>query len=515
MKKKEKVSILLMLVLVLTIALCGCAGDKEGNSSGDESNTSAVPVEGGEITAGIPQDLDSLDPHIARAAGTREILFNVFEGLIKPDENGNLIEAVAERYEILEDGKVYIFTLREDVKFHNGEAVTIEDVKYSIERCADAENAEAFVSAYASIESIEVIDEKNIEIRLQEPNTEFLAYMTTAIIPKEYDNQAVNPVGTGPFCFVSRELQNTIVIEKFSEYWGEAAHLDKVTFKVIADADMIVTNLKSGGIDFFARVTAAQAAELTQGFQIYEGTMNLVQALYLNHEAEPLDNENVRKALSYALDPQEIMDMTADGKGTQIGTSMFPAFGKYYDESLNAMYEQDIEKAKELLKEEGYEDGFELEITIPSNYQQYIDIAQVMVEQLKPIGVTAKIQLIEWDSWLSDVYGNREYQTTIVGVDASVLTAGALLARFVTDASGNFINYKNAEYDRLFEEASKTIDDEEKVRLYKEAGALLAETAANVYIQDLANLVALNEKYDGYVFYPAYIQDMSKIYRIE
>lgn len=119
------------------------------------------------------------------------------------------------------------------------------------------------------------------------------------------------------------------------------------------------------------------------------------------------------------------MDMISEGKGTAIGSSMFPAFEKYFMPELSDMYAVNLEKAKELLKEAGYENGFSFTITVPSNYQQHIDTAQVLVEQLKKIGVTADINLIEWDSWLSDVYAERNYQATVVGVDASALTAQA------------------------------------------------------------------------------------------
>lgn len=514
MKRVKVLSILLVLTTTLTIALGGCAGEKDGAKSTTDNKTSTKPTEGGAIVVGIPQDLeDSLDPHVAVAAGTEEVLFNIFEGLVKPDKDGNLTDAVAKSHEISEDGKVYTFKLRDGVKFHNGNEVTADDVKYSIDRCADTSNGEPLVSAFSNIESVNIVDESTVEIVLKEADTEFLAYMTEAIVPKDYTEQATKPVGTGPFEFVSRSPQENIIVKKYADYWGEPAYLDEVEFKVVADSDTIVTNLKGGSIDMFQRLTSTQTAELTDGFRIEEGTMNLVQALYLNNAEEPFDNVKVRQALSYVIDPQEIIDMIADGKGTEIGSSMFPAFGKYYDESLKDIYEPDIEKAKKLLADAGYPDGFKMTITVPSNYQPHIDTAQVIVEELKQIGVDAQIQPIEWDSWLSDVYAERKFQSTVVGVDASAMTARALLERFTSTSGKNFINYNNPEYDKLFEEARTTTDDEKQVEAYKNMEKLLAEDAANVYIQDMASLVAVNDEFDGYTFYPAYILDMSKIYK--
>lgn len=282
--RRKLMSILLVLTMVTAIALTGCSGDKQEQESATDNELSKTPVEGGTIRVGISQDLDSLDPHKAVSAGTKEVLFNIFEGLVKPDSDGNLVNAIAEDYEISDDAKVYTFTLREGVKFHNGNAVTAEDVKYSIDRCADTSNGGPLVSAYSIIESVNILDEKTVEIRLTEPNTEFLAYMTTAIIPKDYADTETAPIGTGPFKYVSRSPQENVVIEKFEDYWGEKAHLDKVEFRIIADADMVVTNLKGGSVDLVMRLTTSQAAELGEGFHIEEGTMNLVQALYLNND---------------------------------------------------------------------------------------------------------------------------------------------------------------------------------------------------------------------------------------
>ena len=505
MKKKGFMKIFLgVMFMTLTIALGGCTGDK----TGDENSS--------KITIGIPQDLEeSLDPHKAVAAGTKEILFNIFEGLVKPDSDGNLNPAVASDVNISNEGKVYTFTLRENVKFHDGSVVTAEDVKYSIDKCADASNGSLLVPAFSNIESVTIVDEKTVEVTLKEGDTDFLAYFTTAIIPKNNANPDTNPIGTGPYKYVSRSPQENFIVEKFDEYWGEAAHIENVVFKVCANADSIVMELQGGGIDMFCRLTSAQVDQLGDEYEIYEGTMNLVQAMYLNNAVKPFDNELVREALCYAVDPQEIMEFMADGKGTELGSSMFPAFGKYYMPELNDVYNVDYDKAKALLKQAGYENGFEFTLTVPSNYQPHIDTAQVIVEQLKKINVTAKIELVEWNTWVEDVYTGRQFEATVVGVDASNLTAGALLDRFESTAGKNFINFNSAAYDTALNNARASVDDAEKTKYYKQCLTILNDTAANVYIQDLAEFVAINKKYAGYEFYPLYVQDISKLYIVE
>ena len=510
---KKKLMAFLLLASLLCAALTGCGGSStEKTPEGGQTQTGSTDAVANEITVGIAQDLDdSLDPHLAVAAGTKEVMFNVFEGLMKPTSTGDLTPAVAESYTVSEDRLTYTFTLREGVKFHNGDEVTAEDVVYSISRCADTTDGTPLVEAFSVIQSVEAVDARTVAITIAEPSNEFISYMTTAILPADYDQQDTAPVGTGPFKFVSRAAQDNIVLEKFDEYWGTPAYLDKVTFKIMENADSLVMSLQSGAIDLCSHLTSTQVAQLGGDFYVAEGTMNLVQALYLNNAEKPFDDVRVRQALCYAVDKQGIIDLAFDGYGSPIGSSMYPTFGKYFDESLTNYYTNDVEKAKSLLADAGYPNGFEMTITVPSNYQPHIDTAQVLVEQLKEIGVTAKIELVEWGTWVSDVYAGRQFQSTVVGVDASNMTARALLERFTSDYAKNFINYNNADYDALFQQALTTYDDAEQTAIYKAMEKNLTENAANVYIQDLADLVAVRQGLEGVTFYPIYVLDLSTV----
>ena len=512
---KKKLLALLLLVSLLGAVLSGCGDgstEKAPEDGQNDTGSTGVSAQANEITVGIAQDLDeSLDPHKAVAAGTKEVMFNVFEGLMKPTSAGDLIPAIAEDYAVSDDRMTYTFTLREGVKFHNGETVTAEDVIYSIERCADTSEGAPLVEAFSVIQAVEAVDDRTVAITISEPSNEFISYMTTAILPADYDQQDTAPVGTGPFKFVSRAAQDNIVLEKFDEYWGTPAYLDKVTYQIIENADSLVMSLQSGAIDLCSHLTNTQVAQLGDDFNVEEGTMNLVQAMYLNNAVKPFDDVRVRQALSYAIDKQGVIDLAFDGYGSPIGSSMYPAFGKYFVEDLTNYYTHDVEKAKALLAEAGYPDGFEMTITVPSNYQPHIDTAQVLVEQLKEVNVTAKIELVEWGTWLSDVYAGRQYQATVVGVDASNMTARALLERFNSAAGNNFINYNNAEYDALFAQALASYDDAEQTALYKQMEENLTANAANVYIQDLADLVAVRKGLEGLQFYPIYVLDLSTV----
>ena len=512
--KKKLLALFLALVMVGAV-LPGCGdGSKDPGGQGNNGKT-GEPVKGGEITVGIAQDLDdSLDPHQTVAAGTREVLFNIFEGLVKPNSDGEMIPAVAEKYTLSEDGTTYTFTLREGVKFHNGQTVTAEDVVYSINRCAAVPEGQEkpLVAAFSAVKSVEALDEKTVAVTIAQRDLEFISYMTAAIIPADYENQDTAPVGTGPFKFVSRTPQQDFVMERFEDYWGAPAWLDKVTYKICENADALVMNLNGGSIDLCAHLTSAQASQLNQNFQVLEGTMNLVQAIYLNNQAKPFDNQLVRQALCYAIDRQGIMDMVADGHGTAVGSSIYPAFTKYFLPELVDKYPHDVAKAKELLAQAGYPDGFDMTISVPNNYQPHMDTAEVVAEQLREAGINVTIQPVEWSTWLDTIYNGRQFQATVVGVDAANMTARAMLERFTSDYGKNFINYNNPAYDTLFQQAINAQDEATQTDLYKQMESMLADTAANVYIQDLCDLVAMRQDLEGLKFYPIYVLDLSTVY---
>ena len=203
--------------------------------------------------------------------------------------------------------------------------------------------------------------------------------------------------------------------------------------------------------------------------------------------------------------------MAFDGYGFLIGSNVFPAFTKYFDESLTNYYEHNVDKAKELLTEAGYPNGFDMTITVPSNYQPHCDTAEVIAEQLKEVGINATLNPVEWNTWLEDTYNGRNFEATVIGLTADPLTARSLLERFKSDANNNFINYNNADYDALFEKAVKCYDDAEQVGIYKEMEKNLTEHAASVYIQDMADLIAVRKGLTGLTFYPLYVLDVSTL----
>ena len=514
MKKGLRSFILMVLALTMTVSLCGCAGGKDTTS--DDGIEVPARAEANEINVAIAQDLDdSLDPHVTVSAGTREILFNIFEGLVKADSKGNIVGAVAEDWNIAGEGKEYVFIIRQGMKFHNGADVTADDVVYSISRCAGLLDDGSYTAASTlkSVVSVEKTGEYEVTVTLNAANAEFLAYLATtnaAIIPADYNEQATAPVGTGPFKFVSRSPQENFVMERFDEYWGQKANLSKVTC-LITDGGSMVMSLKSGAVDLCAHLSADQVASVQDQYTIEKDTMKLVQALYLNNNFEPFNDVRVRQALCYAVDKQAVIDFVCDGNGVAVGTSMFPAFGKYHVAELADMYPYNVEKAKQLLADAGYENGFKFTITVPSNYPQHVQAGEVIASMLLQVGITAEIKQVEWSTWTSDVYAGRNFEATVVGFDTSTLTASGMLQRWTSTHGKNMINFNNAEYDALYEQAIACTDVDQQTALFKQMLTILAEDAANVYIQDLYDMVAVHPNLEGMTFYPMYVLDFSTL----
>ena len=516
--KKRLMSLLLVTVLMMT-ALSGCAGgtDKssEDNSSvGADTTPTGEPIYGGSVVVGIQQDIDSLDPHKATAAGTKEILFNIFEGLVKPDENGNLMNAVASDYTVSEDGLMYTFTLRDGVKFHNGNLVTAEDVKYSLERVSGLLNGEVLISGMQTITSVAISDDKTVLVTVDSPNPELIYSFTAAIIPAgSGEAEGAKPIGTGPFSFVSYVPQEGIVVAKHAEYWQEGLpYLDEVTFKIIANVDTAMLDIKGGSVDIVPYLTDSQAAELDSDFNIVSAPSNVVQALFLNCTEGVLSNVKVRQAICYALDKDMVSQFVAGGNGTLISSAMLPTLQDYYVD-LNDTYGNtaNVQMAKQLLAEAGYLDGIDLEITVPSNYDVHVEATEVVAEQLKQAGINVTINAVEWGVWLEETYNGRQYEGTICGITSDI-TPGYLLNRFVSDSSKNFINYNNAEYDAVYAQVEAAATLEERAVYYKQLQEILCEDAGSAFIMVPPLTIALDKQLGGYKFYPIYVQDMSTVY---
>ena len=368
-----------MIAFILAaVCLMGFAGCTKDNNTG------------GTVTVGITQEPSVFDPHTVVAAGDKEILFNVFEGLYKFGPDGSLNPCLATGVEISDDSTVYSFTIRDGVKFHNGNDMTTADVVYSLKRAAgllDGQDA-ALVSELDSVTSVEASGDKVI-VTLDAPNSELLSFFTVAVIPDEVEDIGATPIGTGPFVFDSYTIGQDVTLLKNADYWDhEHPYIDKAVFKITADMDAGLIELQNGTIDIYPYLTSDRADQLDPAaFNVLRKGSNMVQIFALNNAVAPLDDARVREAICYAVNRDDIISVTMDGAGEPLTTAMSPAMGEYYDTSLDGTYTQDIDKAKSLLAEAGYPDGFDMTITVPSNYLVHVNTAVELKSELAAVGI--------------------------------------------------------------------------------------------------------------------------------
>ena len=524
MSKAFKKAVFATLFPVLCISLFACKSELPGEKSqvelgpdtsiADASETEDA-VYGGDAVVGITQEPSSFDPHTAVAAGDKELIFNIYEGLYKFDSTGTLNPCLATDCEISDDASVYTFTIREGVTFHNGDTLDADDVVYSLKRAAgllDTQDGTALVPELDGIKDVTKNGDGQVVVTLESGNSELLSYFTVGIIPDGYDDCDAAPVGTGPFKFDSYTIGENVVLVKNENYWQDGLpYLDTVTFKICADMDSGLLELQNGNIDIFPYLDSVRAEQLDPSqFTIESNGSNMVQIFALNNAVEPLNDPKVREAINLAINRQDIIQVTMGGAGVELTTAMSPAMGSYYDTSLDGTYAQDIEKAKSLLTEAGYPDGFKLTVTVPSNYLVHVNTAVELASELSAVGIDLEIEQVDWATWLDTVYSNRQYESTVICLTSDYAPYD-VLQRYSSDSSDNFINYSNSEVDALLAEIPTLADDAAKTAAYHEILNIMVEDNASCYIQDPTTLTAVSTRLTGYSVYPMYVQDMSQV----
>jgi len=463
-----------------------------------------------------PKTLDPLEPN--DTADGRSILFNVFEGLVKPDTDGTLLPCIAESWTIERDALIYTFTIRKDVHFHDGSVVTANDVKFSI----DTATAKGF-NGLNRIDNTAITPDNRVRITLKAPDPEFLPYITIGIVKADNNDREKNIIGTGPFFIESFTPQRDLVLKKFDDYWQrklsppqDIPHLEKVTIVFFANVEALMIALRSGNVDG-ASLVGSFAAQLNhKNFDIIDSYSAAVHLLALNNAAVPLNDICVRKAINYGVDIQGIIDGAFFGKGVPSGSPVIPGLSAYYDGSLS--YPYDPQKARELLTEAGFGDArkLSLEITVPSEYTMHVDTAQVIVNQLEKIGINASVKLVDWNTWLSEVYRGRNYQATVISIDSPVVSARNFLARYRSDNSSNFFNFSDKEFDRTYDALFTETNEAKRKQIYKDAQRIITSDAASVYIQDILYYKVFRANaFAGVKNYPLLIVDFSSIYKVQ
>lgn len=499
----RKVIVISLLLVALIMAGCSPAGDEA------------------DLVIAVPQDPDFLDPHKAEAAGTKEMMNNVFEGLMKASPEGMPVEAIASEYVISEDALTYTFTLRDGVKFHNGEEVTVDDVIWSYTRAASENPGIQTEEALVGV-TMEKVGDNQVKFTLPEPNGAFLEAMTAAVIDSsqvegmelEAADELINkePIGTGPYQFVAYNPTQNIKLARFADYWDpdKAGKLEKVEFRLFADNSAALSSLLAGEVDLLPRITVDQVESLPDTYEVIEGQQNLIQILGLNHAFGPFAKQEVREAINYAIDKDALIERVTDGKATKLGSNMSPVMKYWFQDGLQDLYPHNIEKAKELLEQAG-ETDLSFTIKVPSNYDHHIKTGEVIIEQLAQAGITAKIELVEWLVWLDQVYFGEDYEATIIAFDGK-LDPHPVMHRYMSDYPQNFLNYSNPEYDKLMVEGLTSIDQAKRAEAYKAGQRIIAEDSGVIFLMDPSLLVAHKKTLKGYTLYPIYFQDVSTLY---
>lgn len=550
----KKSFLALVLGAVMTASLitgCGQSAGQSGSTAAGSTDTAdasstapaAQMVEGGDFIKGVSTEPPGFDPFTVQTADARSIFFNIYEGLMGTETDGSFKPAIAESWEASEDLQTYTFVLRDGVKFHNGNDLTMADVVYSVQKAINSSiygyneidrfmaAGKAYDVSYKTVKNEDgsegqqaeikesdskdaPADEKTIVIHLNVPDTGFPAVVTCPIVPADAEDLATNPIGTGPFMMSEFVEQDYTLLTKFEDYWGEPAHLDTVTLKYFENTAELATNYLAGAIDGFN--SAGGGWKELEGSDYVENVRhaNAVELLALNNDFGPFKDVRVRQAVAYAVDPQEIIDTVSYGRGAKSGTPVTPGLEKYFNEELNDAYSVDVDKAKELLKEAGQE-NLSFTIRVPSNYQVHVDAAQVIKNQLQKAGITVEIESVDWPTWLNRVYKESEFEATVVSVDGRIAFPTAFLSRYVSDASDNFVKFNSEKFDETYKKATLATDDAEQVRLFKEAQKIISDECASVYLQDIDTVVINSPAFGGFRSFPLYVDDYSAIYAVQ
>ena len=412
--------------------------------------------------------------------------------------------------------------LRKGVLFHDGQELTAEDVKYTFDR---AMNSTIVKNNFSWLESVDVVDEYTVVINTKGAYTPVLNALCNplaGIMPKhllEQNDEAMttNPVGTGPYKFVERKEGEYVKLEANENYWGGTVATKYLEMRVVPEASQRSTLLETGEIDIaydvppsdVDRLNANEATTVLSApsFKVFYVTINC------NSGTKALNDSRVRQAIEYAIDKEALCASVMYGYATPAASLVGPGVFGYDDSATANIY--NIEKAKELLSAAGYPDGFSFTVTVPSVYQVHVDTAQVLVNDLAEAGITMNINQVDWATWLENVYTNRDYEATIVSVDGAIASPTAFLSRYRSDAGNNFVNFQSEEFDQHYAAATEAIDEAVREQEFKACEKVLTENAASVYLQDIANILVYDKKFDGYAGYPLYAVDFSAIYQVQ
>lgn len=481
---------LALIALLVIAALAGATGIQEG---GEQEEV---------LRFGLSGNPDTLDPHTTSGTLTFQTIRSFYDTLVEPDRSGELVPALAESWDVSDDNLVWTFTLREGVVFHNGDVLTSADVKATFERLLRPETASPNAGEFAAIETIETPDASTVVFRLSEPSAPLLASMASgwgAILPgaliEAGHDFASEPVGTGPFAFVEWIRDSRVVMEKNDAYWMEGhPRVDGVVINIIPENAVQVQGLLSGELHVVDSITSQDLPVLESNPDVYvrKDLSALVMVLAMNTARAPLDSLALRQAVNHAIDKQAVMDI-AYGGGEPVGT--FMDIGDPYYVDYTDLYPYDPTRARQTLEASGVELDEPLVMALPEIYEPHVRAGEMYQEMLEDVGIDVELRLVDWSTWINDVYAGGAYDFTVIGHTGKLDPDGRLDGYGTPD---NYVNWINEEAAQAIAEAKQVADVERRRELYGRVLELMAREVPHAYVGTSYRYVAMRSNVSGF-----------------
>ncbi|MGC9018270.1 MAG: ABC transporter substrate-binding protein [Candidatus Bipolaricaulaceae bacterium] len=470
---------------------------------------------GSELILAVSTEPPSLDPTTNAAAVIRLLLQgNLYETLLTVDEEGRFQPVLARSWEISEDGRAYTFYLREPVFFHDGTACDAEAVRRSFLRAKDPKRGHVHPEYFQEIEEIQVLDDSTVRFVLARSDAAFLALLALgdAVVVPDRDDLGKNPVGTGPFRFDRWDPGYQLRLVRYERYWDQGKpKLEAIIFRFIADPASQLVSLRSGDVDVIVEATPELAQSLghSPGIGVLSAPQDLVQILAINKTRPPFDSLAVRKALALAVDREELIRLVSLGYASPVGSHLAPTAPYYAD--MTWVYPHDPERAKELLVESGYPQGFSAVLTLPANYVFHVRTGEVLASQLARVGINLRLELVDWPTWLERVYGQGDFDLTVIG-HVGRLDPALTLIFYGPDRPDYYFRrgWDNPELDELLRLGASTVDPKARQSIYTVAQYLIARDVVNVFLQAPHRILIFRDDVRGLKLSPLYVLPLAE-----
>jgi len=463
-------------------------------------------VEAKELKFALSGNPDTLDPHKTSGTLTFQTLKSIYDTLAEPDAGGKIVPALAESWTVSDDNLKWTFHLRKNVKFHNGDPLTAGDVKATLARLMNEATASPKAKEFGAITAVDTPDEATVVLTLSEPSAPLLASLASgwgAILPKKLIDAghdfASQPVGTGPFVFKEWVRDSQIVLAKNPNYWMPGLpKLDGVTMYIIPERAVQVQGLISGQVDvsYIIDKDDVPLLEASKKVTVEKSLTSLILVMAMNCESPVLKDLRVRQAINHAIDKQKVLDV-AYGTGMPIGT--FMDYGNPYYKDFTGLYPYDPEKAKSLLAAAGVGKDASLELVLPQNYELHVKAGEMYQDMLTKVGLTVKIKLVDWSTWISDVYRGGKYDLTAIG-HTGKLDPDGTLGGYGTEK--RYVKWVNPRAAELIDTAKTVSGFEARKKLYDEALELMAKEVPFMYLGTSYRNVAFSNKVSGFRMTP-------------